>query len=298
MNISVFGAKGLAARLGKKGTMTDLALFSVKNEAGIFTFIEPAAYPDKPQVLAFAANLSEFAVINVTPEFMNWQLGETILVLNFLKMEKGAIVLGGVVEEQIKPLLKGTVLEKYKIISNDLAEIWNVLKANVPKLIEGPAKVLIDQFFDVKSVGMVFLGIVTQGTVRQYDELAVFPAKKKIAVRSIQMQDEDVKEAGCYGRVGLAVKGISVDEMGRGYVASKADLPVLKEIPILFEKNKFSKEGLPPQVMACAGLQYAAGKLDGNTLKLDKEIACEKAARILILDPGRKTRILGVAVVQ
>jgi selenocysteine-specific translation elongation factor len=45
----------------------------------------------------------------------------------------------------------------------------------------------IDHAFDIKGIGMVVvLGVVKEGTVRAYDELALAPGGKKILVKSIQ----------------------------------------------------------------------------------------------------------------
>jgi selenocysteine-specific translation elongation factor len=55
-----------------------------------------------------------------------------------------------------------------------------------PKGADGSAVIPIDHAFDIKGVGMVVLGVVKEGTVRAYDELALTPGGKKILVKSIQ----------------------------------------------------------------------------------------------------------------
>ena len=75
---------------------------------------------------------------------------------------------------------------------------------------------MVDHSFSVKGVGEVILGFVKKGVVRKYDKLTLLPANKEVIVRSIQMQDEDYDEAEAGSRVGLAIKGVTVEEIKRG----------------------------------------------------------------------------------
>src|SRR3972149_5680095 len=84
----------------------------------------------------------------------------------------------------------------------------------IPK--EGKTKIVIDHCFDVKGVGTIVLGKVTQGKVMQYDNLKLFPNGTDVMIKSIQMHDDPVDEATSPARVGLSVKGITVDDVNRG----------------------------------------------------------------------------------
>src|SRR3989304_6115624 len=77
---------------------------------------------------------------------------------------------------------------------------------------EGKTKTVIDQCFDVKGVSTVVLGKVTQGKVKQYDNLKLFPNGADVMIKSIQMHDDPVEEATSPARVGLPVTGITVDD--------------------------------------------------------------------------------------
>ena len=74
----------------------------------------------------------------------------------------------------------------------------------------------------MKGVGEVVLGFVKSGVVKKYDNLRLLPANKEVIVRSIQIQDEDYEQAEAGTRVGLAIKGATVDEMVRGSVLSNS----------------------------------------------------------------------------
>ena len=70
----------------------------------------------------------------------------------------------------------------------------------------------------MKGVGTVILGVVRRGTLHSHDRLRLWPTAKVIDIRSIQVHDVDRKEAECGERVGIALKGVDVDEIVRGQV--------------------------------------------------------------------------------
>src|SRR5262249_52372976 len=112
----------------------------------------------------------------------------------------------------------------------------------------------IDNYFNVKSVGTVILGLVKSGTVKKHDKLIVEPLGKEVLVKGIQSQDKDFDEAGPGTRVGLNLKGVEADELKRGYVIGAAQKS--KTITLDFVKNKYSKEQLKEndQVFVSTGL--------------------------------------------
>src|SRR5439155_10760473 len=108
---------------------------------------------------------------------------------------------------------------------------------------EGNLKITIDHFFDVKGVGTVILGKVTQGKVRVYDNLKLVPKGVDVVVKSIQMHDDSVEEASSPARVGLAVKGLVPDDVQRGDLLCMPDTVLISnEIELDYIPNKFFKE--------------------------------------------------------
>ena len=87
-----------------------------------------------------------------------------------------------------------------------------------------PARVLIDQTFNVTGIGCVVLGVVSQGTINMKDKMLAFPTKKPLEIRSIQMHDVDVRSAPTGARVGLALKGIQSKDVDRGFVLSEDEV--------------------------------------------------------------------------
>ncbi|MFH0987023.1 MAG: EF-Tu/IF-2/RF-3 family GTPase [Candidatus Micrarchaeota archaeon] len=295
MTICLLGAKGLGAKLGKKGTSTDVTLYNMKRNGRIFNFVEPALYPDKLSSMLTATQMSDSAVLCVSPEVMNFQLGETILALDYLQIKKGIVVLDGVIREQLEPLIKGTAVEKYVFVENDAQKIWNEIDKFSYSAEKGGAKVLIDHTFQVKSVGLVALGFVKSGEVKKYDSLRVYPGGKETMIKSIQIMDEDFDISKAGDRVGFALKTDA--EVKRGdIIASEGAVLATAEVKVDFKKNSYYKNEVLKSPMVSLGLQYIQGNFDGKTVKFDKPVAYCDGDVAIMCDPGNKMRIVGAGV--
>jgi len=291
MNISVIGSKGLAKELGKKGSSSDIILYNTSFQGKHFTFIEPEIYPEKIQTLFQSMNMSQFVILYIKKDLPKNILGECIIAADMLK-KKGMIVLDEV-EEDIKSIIKGTSLKDFPIIENNTAKILDFLSNIEIQKVEGKPKVVIDHFFVVKSVGTIALGTVFSGEVRKYDKLTLFPLKKEVMVKSIQIHDKDYEKAGFGERVGLSIKGVNIDELKRGYIISD-NIECIKEIKIKITKNIFFKEDDPKNVMCVVGLQYVRGVLEDGKIVFENEVAYDNEW-IVILIPEKKMRIFGLS---
>jgi len=290
MNVSVIGSKGLAKELGKKGTSSDITLYNTSFQGKYFTFIEPEIYPDKVQTLFQSINMSHFAILYVTRDLAKNILGECIIAIDMLK-KKGMMVLDDMGEEEIKPLVQGTCLEDFSIIENNTSKILDYLSSVEITKVEGKPKVVIDHSFLVKSVGTIALGTVLSGEVKKYDKLTLFPARKEVMIKSIQIHDKDYEKAGCGERVGLNIKGVDVSELKRGCLISD-ELECVKEVKGKIIKNKFFTEDNPKNIMCIVGLQYVKGVLENDKIVLENEIVLDDS--VIILTPEKKMRIFGL----
>jgi len=290
MNVSVIGSKGLAKELGKKGTSSDITLYNTSFQGKYFTFIEPEIYPDKVQTLFQSINMSHFAILYVTRDLAKNILGECIIAIDMLK-KKGMIVLDDMGEEEIKPLVQGTCLEDFSIIENNTSKILDYLSSVEITKVEGKPKVVIDHSFLVKSVGTIALGTVLSGEVKKYDKLTLFPARKEVMIKSIQIHDKDYEKAGCGERVGLNIKGVDVSELKRGCLISD-ELECVKEVKGKIIKNKFFTEDNPKNIMCIVGLQYVKGVLENDKIVFENEIVLDDS--VIILTPEKKMRIFGL----
>jgi selenocysteine-specific translation elongation factor len=231
----------LAGKIAKKGTETDLTIFDRKKGDFVLSLIVPHRYPEKVMPLLFALAGADAAVVCIGE--LTRALGDTIVAVDAFAPPTAAVFLPGpVTREQLAPLTMGTALEKAPVFEShhELADFLSD-PARAPRPAAGTA-VLVDQSFDVKGVGTVVLGKVHAGPVRVNQKLQVLPKGPEVSVRSIQIHDDD-HDAGPPGvRVGLALRGASVDDLPRGSVlAAGAKAPVAPSVSGPFRANRFFK---------------------------------------------------------
>ncbi|MGB0856093.1 MAG: EF-Tu/IF-2/RF-3 family GTPase [Nitrosopumilus sp.] len=294
------GKQDIAADFGKKGTVTDLSLYDRKESEIIKTWVTPSGFPDKIQPLFQAINLAEFVIFYV--DKLDKFTGEQIIALDSLQKKHGILSHTFEVDEsKLDAMIKGTVVEKYVQVDQD--KIKEAMDKMEPLSSEGRPEMVIDHCFDVKGVGTVILGKVTNGKIKQYDNLKLYPAGISVLIKSIQMHDDPVGESIFPARVGLAVKGVKPDEVARGDIISSDDndiqLDVVTELELDFKKNPFYKSEITENqgCLVNIGLQIKAAKFTSiSPLKLvfEKPIVCKQDQIAVILKPESPTiRILG-----
>ena len=297
INFVVLGKQDVASEFGKKGTESDLTLYDRKESDIIKTWVIPNGFPEKIQPLFQAINLAEYVIFHV--DKLDKFTGEQIIALDSLKKEKGILShTFDVDESKLNMMIKGTVVENYTRVEQD--KIKEEMDKLEPIPNDSPSEMVIDHCFDVKGVGTVILGKVTNGTIKQYDNLKLYPHNIDVLIKSIQMHDDPVTESICPARVGLAVKGAKPDEVGRGDVISVEDAVDIKtEIELDFEKSPFYKSEIAENqgCLVNIGLQIKAAKFSSITplkLTFEKPIVCKKNDIAVILKPESTTiRILG-----
>ncbi|MDD5502379.1 MAG: hypothetical protein PHH26_02820 [Candidatus Thermoplasmatota archaeon] len=264
VNVTILGDKDFVAKLGKKGTVSDISMYNFKDSKYAFTFVCPEKYPERIQPLCQSLNMADVALLVVSK--LDKQLGETVVALDSAGVKNGFIVIQGndVIPEQLAPLFKGTVIENYKFLGGTTGEMMETLSALLPEKNDLPAKVPIDHFFNVKGVGTVVLGVVKRGKINVHDEPIVYPIGKKIFVRSIQIHDADMEHGEVGDRVGLALKGIEADELDRGYViAPEGTLRAGQDFKAQFKVSKYCRDGIKKgdRLMVSIGLQVKSASV-------------------------------------
>ena len=297
INFVVLGKQDIASEFGKKGTETDLTLYDRKESDIIKTWVAPSGFPDKIQPLFQAINLAEYVILYV--DKLDKFTGEQIIALDSLKKEKGILShTFDVDESKLDAMIKDTVVENYLKVDQD--KIKEEMDKLEPISTNGSSEMVIDHCFDVKGVGTVILGKVTNGKVKQYDNLKLYPAGIDVLIKSIQMHDDPVEESICPARVGLAVKGAKPDEVGRGdVICEEGTVDIKTEIEIDFQKSPFYKSEITENqgCLVNIGLQIKAAKFTSITplkLTFEKPIVCKSGQIAIILKPESPTiRILG-----
>ncbi|PIY91345.1 hypothetical protein COY71_03670 [Candidatus Micrarchaeota archaeon CG_4_10_14_0_8_um_filter_60_7] len=280
-----------AQQFGKKGSIDDLGFYHTVFQGKIVSAIDPVAYPEKLSALLQALELSDFSLI--LADAPSQALGETIVALDLLGKKEAAFVS----QMDLSAFTKGTCLEGAPVFPDfDEAKKFSLEKESPSP--QGDALVAIDHCFEVKGVGTVALGFVKRGTVNIHDKLNAYPLGKEIEVKSIQMNDADVKSAPAGSRVGFCLKNATSDEIGRGAVLAKS-ATVAKDFDCTVTLSKFSKTTIMDGVALhlSAGLQFepcrvycaaeikpgASGKarisFDKSVVLAEKMLLCDLNAR-------------------
>ena len=306
INFVLLGDQSIAPQLGKKGTVTDIAIYDRKTSEVVFTWTIPVMFPEKIQSLIQAVNIAEYAILNVTG--LDRYLGEQIIALDSVGITEGFVLHSyGVDREKLKAMLRNTALSGYKFVES-VDELKTEMSKLEPKGSEGPVLISIDHAFDVKGVGTVALGVVRQGTVKVYDELFLTPAMKPVLVKSIQMHDDPVQSSSSPARVGLAIKGVTAEDISRGdIICAKDSVNVaVDSIAVKFAKTPFYKGDLldSQMYMLSIGMQVRPAKIkiagDGMLqILVEKPVAYQKGQTCVLLKPDNQgTRIIGKGEIQ
>jgi selenocysteine-specific translation elongation factor len=301
INFVCLGQTEFVKELGKKGQSTDVTTYDKKKDDRIMTYVIPSGYPEKIQPLITAVNLAEYSIINVHK--LDRYLGEQIVALDLLHLDHGFLLHSYEVDnEKLKSLLKNTVASSFKVEQNieSLKESINSL-SSVKR--DGQPIIHIDNIFNVKGVGVVVLGILKQSAIKVHDELILFPQKKRVTIKSIQMHDKNVEESYSPARVGLALTSVSYDEITRGDILSNfnhftsADQELIMDFNMVpFYKNDLSENHLYLLSIGTQIKPVKLKKLENDKLKIisEKLFSFRTKDIAILLNPDSKgIRIVG-----
>ena len=296
LTVGVFGNQELAGRLGKKGTTNDIAIYNHSSSNGVFTYVCPNS--EKIQPLLEVINMIDVPVIVV--EDMNKEIGEIIIAIDEMKFERGFIIAEN--RDALSTFMKNTSLEKFEFVEEK--ELW--AKLLELKLEKNNDELLlpIDNFFNVKGIGTVVLGILKGGQIKLHDKLMMEPLGREVVVKGIQSQDKDLKETEPGMRVGINLKGVQSEEIKRGFVLCK-EIEKTKELALEFKKSRFFKQELKEgtQVLLSVGLQVVTCDVDGVgeklKLKTNNNIVYRKNQRCLVASLNNTVpRIIGSGIIE
>ncbi|MGO9644446.1 MAG: EF-Tu/IF-2/RF-3 family GTPase [Candidatus Bathyarchaeia archaeon] len=301
LTVGIFHDDALSRELGKKNTESDIGMCSRKTENNIFSFM----YPVEDKLTPKSQIISSVDVAIVTFSGMTRELGETLVMLDSVGLSKGiAITSPYATADQIAMLTKDTSAKSFSVENRDAVKTLDLLKNYQPERnTTSPAVVVVDHSFSVKGVGEVILGFVKRGVVRKYDKLTLLPANKEVIVRSIQMQDEEFDETDAGSRVGLAIKGATVEEMKRGsMLCAPDDVRTDSTVKLSFKKSPFYsddvKEGAFHVTVGMQTLPITITEKSDTSIVIESEkpIVYLEQDTFLILDlNAKKVRIMGKA---
>ena len=320
LTVAILAPPDYAKDLGKKGTISDITFYNLKKGDATVTFIEPTRYPEKLSSLFYAVSLSDRVVLVV--DEINATFGECVLMLQCANKSKGYLILKNYLSaDQIAPLIRGTVLEHYEVLEEDIVGLREkMLEISVKQTAHqkshdaaGKGAVPVDAHFNVKGVGVVVLGFVAQGSIKKHDTLRVLPTEKTALIRSIQKHDDDAENAITGDRVGLALKNIEAEDLDRGFVLTND--PTIKHATTISGKAQLVKYWPAPLkegMVLYAGhwMQFLPTRLEkimveGDwrmptiTLTMEKALVYSPNARVVLhYLEGGKLRVVGSLIIS
>ena len=164
------------------------------------------------------------------------QTREHLDILRLLDIREGIIALTKcdladadlieLVSEDIRGLTAGTFMESAPIVpvSAHTGAGLDALKAALAaaagrmgeKNLARPFRLPVDRVFTMEGFGTVVTGTLIEGTVREGDEVAIYPSGGSARVRSLQVHSTAVQEAFAGQRVAVNLSGIRREEVERG----------------------------------------------------------------------------------
>jgi selenocysteine-specific translation elongation factor len=303
ITIGIFHDDTLGRELGKKGTESDLLMFNKKTDECIYTFMTPF----ENKLTAKTQILSAIDAVIINCEHITAELGETLLLVDSMGIPEGILLLPAYSDQtQLQRMVQNTSLEKYTIMEKNIPKITEYLEKFTPQRdVSSPAIVVVDHSFSVKGIGEVVLGFVKQGVIHAHETMLLLPVNKQIMIRSIQMQDKDVETASAGCRVGLAIKGATVDELKRGSIFSTSDgAKTDTKFMLRFTKNRFYQNVKTGLFHGTIGMQSLPVSITGIvdetiTIETEKPVGYTRNETFILLDlNAKKLHHIGTGFVQ
>lgn len=192
------------------------------------------------QMLAGATGMDLALLVVAADDSVKPQTREHFDVLRILDLPAGVIALTkcdvadpdwiGLVEEEVRELVKGSFLEDAPIVQTSSAEnvgideLRTVLASTAEKVVQersdrldGPFRMAIDRAFTIEGHGTVVTGSVSYGKCNVGDHLLIEPGNLEVRVRGLQNHDSAAESVQRGQRAAINLAGIHRDDVTRGH---------------------------------------------------------------------------------
>ena len=188
-------------------------------------------------MLAGVGGIDLVLLVIAADEGIKPQTREHFDILKLLGVQRGLTVLTKsdavdsetleVVRLEVEDYLRGTFLDE----PNSIIAVSSLTGAGIEELKSALAastgevrvrdslaipRLPIDRVFTMKGFGTVVTGTLISGTIRQEDELDVFPTKKRVRVRGVQVHGRSAEQTIAGQRTALNLAGASRQDLSRG----------------------------------------------------------------------------------
>jgi len=322
LNVAFIGSESLAKKIAKKGDVRDIESYVYKEERDgeikIISLLRPLKHPEKIRPLLSVLNVAKAGIIEISK--IDSATGEICVSFGCADINNGLVIINSqdgdwIDPDQVRIILEQSGLENWKlyeqvpdehIIREDLFSLMEKKETDNSSLI-----LPVDQFFNVKGVGLVAIGYVQSGIVSKHDTIQVLPADENGIVRSLQVMDDDVENAISGDRVGLAIRNLREEALHRGCMIIHAESNVLvKNLSSTFaiDKAPFQKRILQvgDVIHAAVDMQFVVGRIkiiDQENVTVDWDIPLwtrkNNSPKIIITQlDATPMRIIGTTVLQ
>lgn len=207
-------------------------------------------------MLAGVGGIDFVLLVIAADESIKPQTREHFDILQLLGVQRGVTVLTKsdavdtetleVVRLEVEEFLRGTFLEPPRspivaVSSLTGAGLDNLKRAMAAVAAEAPARdsdalarLPIDRVFTMKGFGTVVTGTLLSGTIHRDEELEVFPTRRRVRVRGVQVHGRPADAAVAGQRTALNLAGTSTEDLSRGMtLAPLATLSVTPRVDVL-----------------------------------------------------------------
>ena len=188
-------------------------------------------------MLAGVGGIDLVLLVIAADEAIKPQTREHFDILQLLGVQRGLTVLTksdavdaetlDVVRMEVEEFLRGTFLDKPNSIVavssltgaglDDLKRAMVAASAEAqPRDSHAIARLPIDRVFTMKGFGTVVTGTLVAGTIRREDELEVFPTRRRVRARGVQVHGQTAEAAIAGQRTALNMAGASTEDLSRG----------------------------------------------------------------------------------
>ena len=239
LNVAFYGSDEMASNIAKKGDSRDVVSYVFKEtkdeKVRILSLLRPLKHPESIRPLLSVLNVSRVGFVEVKQ--IDASLGELLVAMKCSEIGAGLAVINPDSGEWVDP-------DQVRVLFKQAKLSWKILE-DVPEAHEireelfslGQSEdendelvVPLDQKFNVQGIGVVGIGYVQSGRIKKHDHIEIIPGRKPGVVRSLQVMDDDVNEAGSGDRVGVALRGVHEDDIGKGSVIVIKESDVLQEV--------------------------------------------------------------------
>jgi selenocysteine-specific elongation factor len=217
-------------------------------------------------MLAGATGMDLALLVIAADDSIKQQTREHLDILRMLDLKAGLIALTkcdlvepewlGLVEQEIRQFVQGTLLENAPIVRTSVASgqgldelrrelerIAAQAERSVQESAAAPLRMAIDRAFTVAGHGTVVTGSISSGVARVGDELVIEPGGIAVRVRGLQSHDAAADEVRRGQRAAINLAGVHHDAIRRGQeLAAPGHLLPSKLLTV----NVSLLEGAPP----------------------------------------------------